>query len=159
MVYILTSEAVVITSRLLPSVGSGKHKQYVCIVCNRLHALCSCVNWMDRSWYCEWAVCVLIVPVGQVIVLLMSQSSHTTPGEALPPSHTHKYLQVMMYATMGGQPKCLWHGANNLSLSLFSGEWSPATSSTSPRGETMDSGPSPTARPSRMGTGRSELEA
>ena len=49
--------------------------------------------------------CVCIVPAGQVIVLLMSQSSHMTPGEALPPSHTHKCLQVMMYATIGGQPK------------------------------------------------------
>ena len=42
---------------------------------------------------------------------------------------------------------------------MFSGKWSPAASSTSPRRETMGSGPSPTARPSWMGTGRSELEA
>lgn len=59
----------------------------------------------------EWAaVCLCTVPAGQVIVLLMSQSSHMTPGEALPPSHTHKCHQVMMYATIGGQPDLFWSG-------------------------------------------------
>ena len=90
----------------------------IMIMCTLCHALlfipCSATGalvWTELT-VCDivneqQCVRVCIVPAGQVIALLMSQSSHMTPGEALPPSHTHKCLQVMMYATIGGQPKII----------------------------------------------------